>query len=462
MQSECVFSARAGLRSLVSMLDAEKRSARRPHYTPVPIPDHLPEKLTITLWDFSWYVRTGEGEPFEDLDRAAAEAVERGYNTVRICAMPFLLFGSGLDTSELDLDRLGGDYAQNVRWYDVAAPTRIDARAHLLHLFEVLKRHEMYVILSSWEYQQSSVFATTSDWWDALRAVPAEDRALRLGQSLADLVDFVAERGLDDRIAFTEIHNEVQAGYLGEGLPDAAKEPEAAIAAVTPRLDRALAEFHRRHPDRPVTVNYAGVPVGAMRSLPVEIDVLVTHPYVYGVLDEVTAAFDLRGSLADFPVDAVRAAGLLRDDAPDPTSWVLPDDVRWKMDATIVGKPEIYLMDWVDEGAFDRFLYERYQVHHHEMVGTLRLWLDVAADRAAEWGIPTVFGEGWIGYTPLHGDFEEGPIGAEFCRLAIEESARIGAWGTIVCSNAAPQHPMWADVRLQRECNDVFLASGHD
>ena len=77
-------------------------------YRPVPIPAHLPPRLTITLWDFSWYVRTGPGEPFEDLDRAFTEAVQRGYNTVRICAMPFLLFGSGLDTSALRLGPLGG------------------------------------------------------------------------------------------------------------------------------------------------------------------------------------------------------------------------------------------------------------------------------------------------------------------------------------------------------------------
>ena len=60
-------------------------------YAPRPVPTHVPEKLTITLWDFSWYVRTGPGEPFEDLDRAFAEAVDRGYNTIRICAMPYLL-----------------------------------------------------------------------------------------------------------------------------------------------------------------------------------------------------------------------------------------------------------------------------------------------------------------------------------------------------------------------------------
>lgn len=425
-------------------------------YVPVPIPAHLPAALTITLWDFSWYVRTGRGEPFEDLDRAAAEAVERGYNTVRICAMPFLLFGSGLDTSRLELDRLGGAYAQGVRWYDVAEATVLDGREHLLALLRTLKRHGLFVILSSWEYQQSSAFATSSDWWDALRAVPAEDRAVRLAEALADMIDFLEHHGLDDRIAFTELHNEVQAGHLTAGLPDEATEPHAAMAGLTARLDRGLAAFHERQPGRPVTVNYAGVPVASMRALPREMDVLVTHPYVYGVLDEVTAAFDLRGELSSFPEQAVRAAGLLRHDAPPPTSWVVAEANAWKMDATIVGKPEIYLMDWVDARAFDQFLYERYQVHHEAMVLKLRLWIDVAADRAAERGIPVVFGEGWVGYTPLRGDFEEGPIGAAFCRLAMRESARVGAWGTIVCSNAAPQHSMWADVALQRECNALF------
>ena len=76
-------------------------------YDPCPRPGHLPQRLTITSWDFSWYVRTGPGEPFEDLDRAFAEAVDRGYNTVRICAMPYLLFGSGLDTAALQLGPLG-------------------------------------------------------------------------------------------------------------------------------------------------------------------------------------------------------------------------------------------------------------------------------------------------------------------------------------------------------------------
>jgi hypothetical protein len=429
-----------------------------PAYTPVPLADHLPSRLTITLWDFSWYVRTGPGEPFEDLEQAVADAAARGYNTVRICAMPFLLFGSGLDTSALELDRLGGEYAQGVRWYDVKSRTVLDARAHLLRLFRAVDAHDMFVIVSTWEYQQSSSFATTSDWWDRLRAVDPEDRVVRLAEAEADLLDFLEDQGLAHRVAFTELHNEVQGGHLTDGLEGTSDDE--LIIALTPRLERGLRAFRARRPSDPVTVNYARVPVGSMRAIPREVDVLVFHPYVYGVLDEVTAAFDLRGQLADFPRAAVEAAGILRADAPDPASWILTGNDAWKMDATIVGKPEIYLHDWIDTEAFDRFLYERYQNHASEMSRILSTWLDVAADAAAARNVPLVFGEGWIGYTPLHGDFEEGPIGAAFCRFAVAESSRVGAWGTLVCSNAAPQHPMWQDVALQQECNHMFLAGG--
>ncbi len=427
----------------------------------VPLPAHLPERLTITLWDFSWYLRTGPGEPFADLDRAFDGAVLRGYNTVRICAMPYLLFGSGLDTSAVRLGPLGpvhGDgpdrtgYGQRMRWYDVAAPTVIDGRARLLALFEAARRHDCFVIVSSWEYQQSSAFADSPAWCDALMAVEPERRAERQAVALADLVDFLAEHGLDDRVAFTEIHNEVQVGHLADGL---STDPEERIVQLRPRLEAGLAAFHSRHPDRPVTVNYARVPVGAMRGIPETIDVLITHPYVYGVLECFIAEYGLRSPVDDF--DQARAEReLLRPGAPKITDWQPADP--WRLVATIVSPVEVFVHDWGDAEAIDRWLYRNHPAWEQQMISTLRTWLDVARDWAVQHGVPVVFGEGWIGYTPRDGRFEEGPVGAEFCRRAVAESVRVGARGTIVCSNAAPQHAMWSDVGLQRQCNAAFLA----
>ncbi|MEU4446977.1 cellulase-like family protein [Actinosynnema sp. NPDC050801] len=408
-----------------------------------------PDKLTITLWDFTWYTRTGPGEPFEDLDNAFAEAVERGYNTVRICTMPLLLFGSGMNTARLRLGPLGGGYGSRVRWYDVGAETVINARAWLLELFRAARRHDCHVILSSWEYQQSPSFALDRSWFDAVMAIDPEDRPVALANALADLVDLLAEHGLDDRVAFTELHNEVQAGHLTDGLDG------DLVVALRPRLERGIERFKQRHPDRPVTVNYAGVPVGSMRGIPRDVDVAVFHPYVYGVLDELLDEFALRDPSRPFPQDRAHRE-LLRPGAPDFDDWLPPPDQRWRLEATIVGRRELYVHDWCDPDKWDAWLYDRYATHRTAMHQQLATWIDAAADWAAETRVPLVFGEGWIGYTPLHSTFEEGPIGAAFCRTAAAAAARVDAWGSVVCSNAAPHHPMWQDIALQRECNALL------
>jgi hypothetical protein len=195
------------------------------------------------------------------------------------------------------------------------------------------------------------------------------------------------------------------------------------------------------------------VPVGEMRGLPGNADVAVFHPYVYGVLGRLYEEFALRDTSRPFPQERAWAE-LLRDGAPPLDDWQPP--ASWKTDATVVPHREIYTHDWCDPGKWDRWLYERYGEHRRAMRETLDTWLDVAADFAAGRGIPLVFGEGWVGYTPLHASFEEGPVGAEICAHAVRKSREIGAWGTVVCSNAAPHHPMWQDVSLQRRLNADF------
>jgi hypothetical protein len=176
---------------------------------------------------------------------------------------------------------------------------------------------------------------------------------------------------------------------------------------------------------------------------------------VYGVLGVLIEEFGLRRPVEGFPQEAAYAQ-LLRPGAPPVAEWTVPAEHRWRLDATIIKAAEVYVHDWTDPDAFDRWLYDHYGEHRVAMDEKLRLWLDVAADWAAAHGVPLVLGEGWVGYTPLRGTFEEGPVGAQICRDAVRYARNVGAWGTIVCSNAAPQHPMWADVALQRECNALF------
>jgi hypothetical protein len=412
-----------------------------------------PDPLAITLWDFTWYVRTGPGEPFEDLDRAFTEAVDRGYNCVRVCAMPFLLFRSGLDTSRFTFHPLGGDYGQRTRWYDVGGVTTLDCRAHLLELFRAARRHRCTVIVSSWEYQQSPCFAPDDTWFRALMAVAPDERPVALAEALADLVDLVDAEGLADTIAFVELHNEVQVGRLADGLPG--DDPYPGLQS---RLEKGVDRFKQRHPQVRVTANYARVPAGQMRHIPRNVDVAVFHPYIYGVLGQLVDEFALRDDTRPFPQQRA-SAELLRPGAPGLDDWQPPAQDRWRMDATVMRRRELYVHDWCDPSAWDRWLYQRYGLHRLAMEQLLDLWIEVAADWAHEHGVPLVLGEGWVGYTPLHTTFEEGPVGADLCRRAVRRAVEVGAWGTVVCSNAAPQHPMWADVELQRELTALVRGS---
>jgi hypothetical protein len=409
------------------------------------------DRLAITLWDFSWYVRTGPGDAFDDIDRAFAEAVERGYNCVRICAMPFLLFRSGLDTTRLTFHPLGGEYGQRTRWYDVGAVAEIDGRKALIELFRAARRHGCSVIVSSWEYQQSPCFAADVLWFKTLMDVAPDERALVLADALADLVDLLRDEGLEQAVAFVELHNEVQISRLTDGLAEG-----DIFASLQARLEKGVDRFKQRHPDVAVTANYARVPAGQMRHLPRNVDVAVFHPYVYGVLGELVETFALRDSSRPFPQQLANDV-LLRDGAPPLADWQPPEGDRWRMDATVMRARELYVHDWCDPDAWDQWLYERYGAHHHATYQLLDLWIDVAADWAAALSIPLVFGEGWVGYTPLHTSFEEGPVGQAIARHAIRRSVDVGAWGTLVCSNAAPHHPMWADVGLQQDLNAEFL-----
>jgi hypothetical protein len=407
--------------------------------------------LTITLWDFSWYTQTAPGAPFHDLDEAFRQAVERGYNTVRICAMPYLLFGSGLDTGALTFTGLGGGYGQRTRWYDVRTPATLDGRSWLLQLFRAARRHDCQVIVSSWEYQQSPSFLADDSWHRALRAVPPDRRAVALADALADLVDLLRAEGLDDRVAFVELHNEVQGGALTDVVPPGV-DP---VLGLQDTLEAGIDRFKGRHPGVPVTANYARVPVGQLRGVPRNADVAIFHPYVYGVLGQLVDEFALRDTSRPYPQQRAYEE-LLRDGAPPLEDWLPPEADRWRLDATVVRRREVYTHDWCDPAKWDRWLYDRYGEHRRAMTETLDIWLDAAADWAAAHDVPLVFGEGWIGYTPLYGTFEEGPVGAAFCEYAVRASSRVGAWGTLVCSNAAPQHPMWQDVGLQRRLNDEF------
>lgn len=415
------------------------------------IPTHLPDALTITLWDFSWYTRTRPGEPFEDLDRAMAEAKDRGYNTVRICAAPLLLFGvHDIDTSDLTFVNMGAGAGQRTRWYDAEGGARLDLRAHLLELFRAAERHDLVVIISSWEYQQSPAFLDDPAWYEMLTAIAPEDRHRALAAAESRMVTWLTDHGLRERIAYVEIHNEVDLGRLTE----VGKPGEDTFWAQRPFLTNALELLQHDHPDVLSTTCYGIPPYLDLGSVPDNAQVLHMHFYVYGVLGALERWANVRAAPPLFPTRELRS--LLREDAPDFDDWVVEIE-PWRLAATGISTSMFYAYDWVDPVKWDAWLYEHYQEHVLEMRARLDIRLRAVVTEAAHRGIPAVIGEGWVGYTPLDAEFEDGPAGQVFARSAVDTCAALGYWGTLPGSNSAPQHPMgWANTGFQRATNAAF------
>ena len=415
-----------------------------------PVPEHLPARLAVCLWDFSWYTRAGAGEPYEDVGRAMAETVDRGFNAVRICAAPLLVAGGpGLDdlASDLEVEGLGaaptgGFYGQRTRWYDAPGGYRLDVRARLFELLSSARRHGVVVILASWEYQQSTAFAADPRWFEAIDAVPLERRYDVLAEAFGRLLDEIRAAGLIDVIAFTELHNEVDFSIL---------PPLEAGGTV------AMERLRTRHPDQLVTASYGKPPHLAMHRLPDGLDVAQFHVYSYGVLDALQRRIDIRSEGTEgFPNPELRA--LLRPDAPSFPEYGRPKP--WKLDATVITDQMVYGYDWIDAGAWDAWLDAHYEEYREVMLREIESRVIAIAEWARWRGVPAVVGEGWVGYTPRDGWFEEGAAGLALAEHGIRTALEHGVWGVVAGSNAAPHHPMWREEDWMRRVNRTITEAG--
>jgi hypothetical protein len=408
------------------------------------VPQHLPQRLAITLWDFSWYTRAGFGEPYADLDSAVADAASLGYNAIRICAAPLLLFGdAGLDPEigieGMGVSATGGFIGERTRWYDAPGGYRIDVRDALRRLLEACRKHGLVLLLASWEYQQSTAFADSPQWFESIDAIPLEERYAALARAWDRMLSWITELGFRDLIAMVELHNEVDFSIL----------PPLADGMTS------VAALRSAHPDLIVTASYGKPPHLAMHQVPNGLGAAQFHVYSYGVLDALQTEVDIRSEGSEgFPNSALRA--LLRSDAPTIAEYGRA--AAWKYQATVVTDQMFYGYDSIDPQKWDAWLFEHYP--HYDSVMHREIESRVIA--IAEWArwqkVPAVVGEAWVGYTPLHGTFEESEVGRELAEHGIRTAMSRGVWGVVLCSNAAPHHPMWQLRDWQKRMNAEILA----
>ncbi|WP_256762462.1 cellulase-like family protein [Cohnella sp. WQ 127256] len=422
--------------------------------------ERLPRKLTITMWDFSWYTMTMPGEPYHDLSARFQEAVDRGYNSIRICAMPYLLFtAEGKRDGPLKFGNLG-QVGKRTRWYNCQGGATLNGHAHLLELFKQAKAYGCYIILSSWEYQQSPSFLATPELWDELANIPSKDRFMAIAASMNQLIRFVKAEGYGEQIAYAELHNEVEFGQLtkvGEEQGIQNSDTPGLVRAMKPYIEEAVEFLKCKHPDVLMTACYTVNEAYPKSDVASNLQVAHFHLYIKGVLQELMDTTGLDNEDVPFPNQAVK--DLLREDAPPFEEWTLPQGQEWRMRGNPVGLKLIYLHDWADPDKWDLYLYDRYSDHKIAMLQKTDFRFEEIHEWAKDYKLPIVIGEGYVGYTPLNAGFEEGPVGKFIAEYAIRKGMKLGFWGMILCSNCAPHHPFWNDVQWQRKWNQYILES---
>src|SRR5690606_22661900 len=125
-------------------------------------------------------------------------------------------------------------------------------------------------------------FFATPEQHEALLAIPPERRCAALADALAGLLDFLKDHDLADRVAYVELHNEVD--NPGTKLIEVARAGENVQAAERPYIEQALEVLRKRHSDILHTACYSDPVPHRLGDLADNVQVAHFHLYVYGVL----------------------------------------------------------------------------------------------------------------------------------------------------------------------------------
>ncbi len=188
---------------------------RQPYYT---LPEHLPKKLSIGMFIWNWVTMATPGEPYHDLDKAVSGLAERGFNAVRVEAGLNWCFDiNGQPRGEMEFGPWISGYQDNLTSVHAVGGGKHDVLKRVVRLLELAQKHGIYVILTSWEYQDSSWFVADKNIRAQVMGVPKKERFLHMAGQLDRLLRILKEKGLHQNIAFVEIHNEPEYSLFPKG-----------------------------------------------------------------------------------------------------------------------------------------------------------------------------------------------------------------------------------------------------
>ncbi|MBT3376288.1 MAG: hypothetical protein HN742_19205 [Lentisphaerae bacterium] len=212
------------------------------------LPPHLPRKLSISFWLWNYFYSATPGDTFHDLEKRVIELKERKFNTIRLDAGIGLCFTpEGKPRGEIVLHEPFRGFSSRIRQMNGRGGT-CDVVQKLLELFELAKKHDVYVIMSSWFYLHTFWFADETINNDMFR-MPVGERLMHMAREFGWLIALIKERDLHSQIAFIEVANECDGSPFHFYCDANPGSPEQQRHGFRELHETALASLRQQHPD---------------------------------------------------------------------------------------------------------------------------------------------------------------------------------------------------------------------
>ncbi len=220
------------------------------------------QTLAITMWEFSWLVRrSGVETEYADWDRVLDELVERGYDCIRIDAFPHLIArGPHGDLVE----RFTILPQHKLFFWGNHEPVTVEPRRSLIEFLTKVRARGMRVGLSTWFNDDTLHRADT---------VAGPEDFTRIWM---ETLDFLADAGFHDIIAWVDLCNEFPLGKWARGayplifdganpnnvLPMLLPWNDIVCRRVQRYLDESICPLKSAYPGLRYTFSFAGGLIG--------------------------------------------------------------------------------------------------------------------------------------------------------------------------------------------------------
>ena len=375
-----------------------------------------PRRLTIAMWDQAYAMRHVPGGSFADHDRVLDEAVERGYNTLRIDPMP-----QWIDLGRPERVLEWGDPHEPFLPWDWNTAVKGPVGLWIIEFMEKL-------------HKRPSLNYTLSAWWSMPEPPPApvSPPALRQPANTTEGAEMWAvmlnkwkKRFGFDRLVYVDIANEVPYFFpnvdarlkkaSGKGWGDSPTLSPLQISFMADEINDALRLLRREFPEVRFTVSIHG----DLRwlDIPVELDCLDVHFY-----SDVDPRWSERTRFDDFVKD-----GLFKNDR-----WFAEFSDRCSKTASAMA-PMLR--------ARQRF-----------KMGEFASW-------AARRGSPLTTSEAWASWYYFDDPRLDWGWLLDWAKWSVDDAIDYKFWGWTPHNYAQPQFANWKDVKWHRTLNERFLQS---